>query len=67
MNLLNLAKLKILVSALNSVSEKEIVDTIEAFGDKQFGKDSKRYLECVREKVASIIVELGARIRTEGK
>jgi hypothetical protein len=63
MSLLNPLKLFALRSALESLSVKEIVDVIDSFGEKEFGKEKDKYLDQIRTKLANIVFEIGKRIR----
>ncbi len=63
MGILTWVKLKALKSALDSLSTKEIVDVIESFGKKEFGDKHEDYLDQLRLKMASVVFEIGKRIR----
>ena len=65
MNLINQVKLKILNNVLNSLSVIEITDVIEAFGQKQFGKEKNEYLDQIRTKLANVVFEIGKRMGRE--
>ena len=61
MAIINWIKIKVLDSALNSMSEDKIADMIEDFGKKEFGEQVDKYLDGIQRKMARVIVALNKR------
>lgn len=61
-NLINLVKIKVLISAMDSLSTKDIVDIMDEFGKKQFGDQKIKYFDVMSRKLIDIIVELNRRL-----
>lgn len=61
-NLINLVKIRVLISAMDSLSTKDIVDIMDEFGKKQFEDQKIKYFDVMSRKLIDIIVELNRRI-----
>jgi len=67
MGIVTWIKVKALNNILNSVDIKEMADVIDAFGIKEFGKSSDKYIDAIQRTLVSLVVELGKRAKKEIK
>ncbi len=59
MGLLSHLHLKITLSVIKDLPERQIAEAFNAYAKKKYGDESKEFLDSIRRKLASVVFEIG--------